>query len=238
MKKMLFVLFIFSFLFAAERKEYHDYISPICDIYHDPFNDFCLFLPPKLEEWKFFKKNNEDLVSVKYKDSNFFSIFLNKKKYKFDCRLHYRYEKKLIEIAKKIAKKRVKNLEIKNAKFVDEKELEMREYYIDSSPYIFIEGVVDGKKSFHFITSYENRWFDFFYTLEDNYEGLLKKLIPFFEDVEMIYGDEELDMVYSDQYKEYEPSDVMRSFFMLFLFDISAKAEEKKEGVVVKVSPI
>jgi hypothetical protein len=227
MKKYLFLLtFSISFLLnAGERSSYLRYISPICNFYHNQTFDYCIFLPPESEEWNILEEEN--LLSIKYNDANFFSIFTSNTKYNIDCRTHFRFEEKLMETAKKVVKEHMKNIEITKTEFMESEDFKMSFHWIDSSPYIFIEGLTNGKKSFHFLTSYQNQWFDFFYILDNSYYSILsKKLFPFFNSIGKIYGIERLDEVYLKDFFIYKPKEIIESFFMLFLFDISAKAEE------------
>ncbi len=46
--------------------------------------------------------------------------------------------------------------------------------------YILVEGNLNGKKSYHFITSSNYQWFDFFSEIDNEYDEPLKQKLDFY----------------------------------------------------------
>ncbi|KPK33732.1 MAG: hypothetical protein AMS24_00185 [Chlamydiae bacterium SM23_39] len=215
MKKLFFlsIFFVSSFVQGGCRDVFHEYLQPICDLYHNTKHDYYLALPKPLSDWQIYDDQKKDEIVVSYKNIPFFSVLAIEGKNDIDCTKHYRYKSKLLEIAKSIAQNAKKGLQIEKAVF--KKNLEELDIY-----YIFIEGNVNGKKSYHFITSLDYQWFDFFTDVDEKYnECLEEKLDKFFMDLIKNFDEEEDE----DEYEEDEAYDAANFLFEMFAIDLYTK---------------
>jgi len=107
MKKLLFlaILFVSSFIQAGFKRDlFHEYLSPMFDFYHNEKIDYYLALPKPLSDWEINDNQKKNEVVVSYKNIPFFSVLTVQKKIDLDCNKHFIYKKKLLKIAKSIAK--------------------------------------------------------------------------------------------------------------------------------------
>jgi len=97
----------------------------------------------------------------------------------------------------------------------------MKDLEEDNIYYIFIEGNVNGKKSYHFITSSDYQWFDFFTDLDGKYHELLEKRLEiFYNDFAEDFFDEE---DYEEEDEEDEAYEAASLFFEMFAMDLYVK---------------
>ncbi|MBN1914761.1 MAG: hypothetical protein JW769_02600 [Parachlamydiales bacterium] len=219
MKRFLFFFMVFSVTFVhAERARdaVHNFMSPECDWYHNKQYDYYFILPKPLSDWQINDKESNK-VFVSYKNIPFFTLVTEAQKYDIDCNKHSRYKGKIVKTAESLAKKVSKGLEIEKSIF---KKFEENDTLI--THYVFIEGKVDGKKTYHFITSSDYQWFNFSTILDKEYpEDLNNRLETFAKDLNIDFGeeDEEDDWDYEDE----DPWEIPEFFFKIFMLDLYVK---------------